>query len=41
MGVLLFSNFPPPGSTLIEKNDGEREGQSGIQENEPLLNGRE
>ncbi|KAM0250751.1 hypothetical protein ACHAP5_001968 [Fusarium lateritium] len=31
MGVLLFSNFPPTGSSLIERSD---------EENEPLLNER-
>ncbi|CZS81109.1 unnamed protein product [Fusarium graminearum] len=41
MGVLLFSNFPPPGSTLIDKNGGENEEQPGDQDNEPLLNERE
>ncbi|GKU20016.1 unnamed protein product [Fusarium langsethiae] len=41
MGVLLFSNFPPLGSTLIGKNDEENEEQSGVHENEPLLNERE
>jgi hypothetical protein len=41
MGVLLFSNFPPTGSTLIEKNDEEREVEHGVEENEPLLNERQ
>ena len=36
MAVLLFSNFPPLGSTLIEKDDEEREEQD-----EPLLNDRD
>ncbi|RFN48028.1 major facilitator superfamily transporter [Fusarium flagelliforme] len=42
MAVLLFSNFPPLGGTLIEKDDDEEEeGQTGTQEDEPLLNDRE
>lgn len=41
MGVLLFSNFPPLGSTLIEKDDEESEEQSDAQEDEPLLNDRD
>ncbi|KAF4446988.1 hypothetical protein F53441_9459 [Fusarium austroafricanum] len=38
MGVLLFSNFPPPGSSLIEKHDEVTETQNETDENEPLLN---
>ncbi|KAI6765697.1 hypothetical protein HG530_006767 [Fusarium avenaceum] len=41
MGVLLLSNFPPTGSTLIDKNEEEREIEYGVEENEPLLNERQ
>ncbi|KAM0314342.1 hypothetical protein ACHAPQ_011837 [Fusarium lateritium] len=37
MGVLLFSNFPPTGSTLIERSDEENEVNDDVEENEPLL----
>jgi hypothetical protein len=39
--VLLFSNFPPTGSTLIEKSDEEREADDDVEEDEPLLNERQ
>ncbi|KAF4341680.1 major facilitator superfamily transporter [Fusarium beomiforme] len=41
MAVLLFSNFPPPGSTLIEKHEEENEARNEGSENEPLLNDRD
>ncbi|KAF5560220.1 major facilitator superfamily transporter [Fusarium napiforme] len=41
MVVLLFSNFPPPGSTLIEKHEEEDEIQNEGSEGEPLLNDRD
>ncbi|KAG7406501.1 major facilitator superfamily domain-containing protein [Fusarium sp. MPI-SDFR-AT-0072] len=41
MGVLLFSNFPPPGSTLIEKHEEQDEVQNEASEGEPLLNDRD
>ncbi|KAG5657813.1 hypothetical protein KAF25_007846 [Fusarium avenaceum] len=41
MGVLLLSNFPPTGSTLIDKNEEERETEHGVEENEPLLDERQ
>lgn len=41
MGVLLFSNFPPIGSTLIEKSDDETEEHTDVQEDVPLLNDTE
>jgi hypothetical protein len=41
MAVLLFSNFPPLGSTLIEKDDEEEEEEAGAAEDEPLLNDRD
>jgi hypothetical protein len=34
MGVLLFSNFPPAGSTLVEKHEEEAED---AEEREPLV----
>jgi hypothetical protein len=41
MVVLLFSNFPPPGSTLIEKYEEQDEVQNEGSEGEPLLNDRD
>lgn len=41
MAVLLFSNFPPLGSTLIEKDDEEGEEQADARQDEPLLNDRD
>ncbi|KAF5690417.1 major facilitator superfamily transporter [Fusarium circinatum] len=41
MAVLLFSNFPPPGSTLIEKHEEHNEVQNEGNEGEPLLNDRD
>jgi hypothetical protein len=41
MGVLLFSNFPPTGSTLIERSEEECEVDDDVEENEPLLNERQ
>ena len=41
MAVLLFSNFPPLGSTLIEKDDEEEEEQVGAPEDEPSLTDRD
>ncbi|KAF4959285.1 hypothetical protein FSARC_10802 [Fusarium sarcochroum] len=37
MGVLMFSNFPPLGSTLVDKDDEEHENENVADENEPLL----
>lgn len=41
MVVLLFSNFPPPGSTLIEKHEEQGEVQNDDSPGEPLLNDRD
>ncbi|KAM0553274.1 hypothetical protein ACHAPJ_007564 [Fusarium lateritium] len=40
-GVLMLSNFPPVGSTLVDKHDEEHEDQDVANENEPLLTERQ